>query len=282
MGAGSSRRSVVGGSSTNTDEDVPADDEQLTLSLQRLVIYARSSDVSLQREVAERLANLAVKREMQERIVACGGLQLLVPLTQSSDVEVQRLAAHALANLSVLAANQVAIAEAAGGLEMLVRLLGSPSSEVQRQAAKSMANIAVAGDNKRLIAARGALTPLVALLSAVALPVRAEAVAAVANLAVDDACEEALVAGGALPLILACLPPRGSPHPGGAPGASAPEEDLLIQAARALRNLSCAPAHAAALEKLGGKAVLEALRTHTAVDRLRVQCDKALENLAKV
>lgn len=52
-------------------------------------------------QVAEKLANEAVKSARQVQIVEFGGLRLLVPLTKSSDEEVQRLAAHALANLSV-------------------------------------------------------------------------------------------------------------------------------------------------------------------------------------
>lgn len=52
-------------------------------------------------QVAEKLANEAVKSNRQVQIVEYGGLKLLVPLTKSKDQEVQRLAAHALANLSV-------------------------------------------------------------------------------------------------------------------------------------------------------------------------------------
>lgn len=75
--------------------------QSLKLNLSRLIVYADSADVKLQREVAERLANEAVKSSRQVQIVEYGGLKLLVPLTNSSDIEVQRLAAHALANLSV-------------------------------------------------------------------------------------------------------------------------------------------------------------------------------------
>jgi hypothetical protein len=64
-------------------------------------VYAESAEVQLQREVAEKLANEAVKPARQVQIVQYGGLKLLVPLTKSADQEVQRLAAHALANLSV-------------------------------------------------------------------------------------------------------------------------------------------------------------------------------------
>jgi hypothetical protein len=66
-----------------------------------MIVYAESADLGLQREVAEKLANEAVKPNRQVQIVEYGGLRLLVPLTKSPDPEVQRLAAHALANLSV-------------------------------------------------------------------------------------------------------------------------------------------------------------------------------------
>lgn len=36
--------------------------EALRVNLQRLIVYARSADTALQREVAEKLANEAVKR----------------------------------------------------------------------------------------------------------------------------------------------------------------------------------------------------------------------------
>lgn len=75
--------------------------ESLRVNLSRLIAYAESADVTLQREVAEKLANEAVKPARQVQIVELGGLRLLVPLTKSADSEVQRLAAHALANLSV-------------------------------------------------------------------------------------------------------------------------------------------------------------------------------------
>jgi hypothetical protein len=74
---------------------------QLQINLSRLIAYAESADIQLQREVAEKLANEAVKSARQVQIVEFGGLKLLVPLTRSRDSEVQRLAAHALANLSV-------------------------------------------------------------------------------------------------------------------------------------------------------------------------------------
>jgi hypothetical protein len=82
-----------------------ADDEAFAASLrsnmQRLILYAKSSDPSLQRDVAERIANEAVVSSRRALIIQLGGLDLLIPLAQSRDVDIQRLAAHAMANLSV-------------------------------------------------------------------------------------------------------------------------------------------------------------------------------------
>jgi len=253
--------------------DAPAEGESFTdalrVNLQRLLIYAKSSDPALQREVAERLANEAVRADRQAQIVECGGLRLLVQLTRSADVEVQRLSAHALANLSALAANQRAIAEAEGGLEMLVALLRSTMPEVQRQAAKTIANMSVVAANMRLIADRGGLPPLVALLSVPQVKTRIEAIAAVANLAVDDANERALVAAGAIPPILASLQP-----------ALPADHDLLTQIARALRNLTSTPAHAAVLRDLRGGELLEQL-ARCGNERVRAQADAAIANLRR-
>jgi hypothetical protein len=161
MGHSSSRSSAGRAPATDVAlfPDTSSDEgftDALRLHLQRLIVYADGSLPELQREVAEKLANEAVKPERQAQIVELGGLQLLLPLTKSGDLEIQRLAAHALANLSVLADNQVIMARegrgrvllvalsywdckhscVAGALPMLVHLLQSPSELVQRQAAK--------------------------------------------------------------------------------------------------------------------------------------------------
>lgn len=50
--------------------NTPPDDaftEALRVNLQRLIVYAKSADTSLQREVAEKLANEAVKRAYTRR-----------------------------------------------------------------------------------------------------------------------------------------------------------------------------------------------------------------------
>lgn len=58
--------------------DVTAHDDSsftdaLRVHLQRLIVYAEGSDPALQREVAEMLANEAVKPERQMEIVELGG-----------------------------------------------------------------------------------------------------------------------------------------------------------------------------------------------------------------
>lgn len=117
MGQTSSKAGPTGGVGSTTvvapDIDIATDDgftDALRLHLQRFIVYAEGSVPELQREVAEKLANEAVKPARQIQIVELGGLKLLLPLTMSDDVEIQRLAAHALANLSVLAENQVKMA----------------------------------------------------------------------------------------------------------------------------------------------------------------------------
>ena len=134
MGAGKSRARGDG----KYDDDYKEDDsedalKQMELHLTRLIAYAESADTGLQREVAERLANEAVKPERQVQIVALGGLRLLVPLTKSRDPEVRRLAAHALANLSVDAQNQIRLADE-GGIPVLVDLLECDGAHVQLRA----------------------------------------------------------------------------------------------------------------------------------------------------
>lgn len=117
-----------------------SDDEyvqQLRVNLSRLIVYAESADPALQREVAEKLANEAVKASRQAQIVEYGGLKLLVPLTKSSDSEVQRLAAHALANLSVTAENQVLMAREGGNLSLLSPVKNISSSS-KHQSIKSI------------------------------------------------------------------------------------------------------------------------------------------------
>ena len=134
----------------SVEQDFEEDDDfatSLRLHLQRLIFYAASADPQLQREVAERLANEAVKSHRQQLIVDLGGLRLLLPLTKSVDGEVQRLAAHALANLSVNVDNQVAMARD-GATEMLIDLLRLTRNEqVQRRSAKALANLAVNTSN---------------------------------------------------------------------------------------------------------------------------------------
>jgi hypothetical protein len=70
--------------------------ENLKLNLSKMIAYAQSADIVLQREVAEMLANEAVNSDRQAQIVEYGGLKLLVPLTASSDEDVRLVNANAL------------------------------------------------------------------------------------------------------------------------------------------------------------------------------------------
>jgi hypothetical protein len=276
MGASQSLRSSGGVSDTVILDDAPGSPspsdftDSLRTSLQRLMLYAQSSDRSLQKEVAERLANEAVRQDRQAQIVECGGLKLLVPLMQSPDLEVQRLAAHALANLSALPANQRAIVSTEGALSSLVALLSRPAPEVQRQAAKAIANISVVPENMALIAGSGTIAPLLALMSAAQVKTRIEAIAAIANLAVNPGNEALLVAAGALQTVLSCL--QGS-------GLAQLDEDLTVQCARALRTLSRTAEHARLLQSLGGDKLLTALSASGSASA-RAQAKVALEHLA--
>ena len=271
MGTSSSRSTVTNDIIVDDNESLSNESfsDSLRVNLQRLLIYAKSSDPLLQREVAERLANEAVSAERQAQIVECGGIKLLVQLTRSTDVEVQRLSAHALANLSALPVNQKAMAEAEGSLDMLVELLRSPTPEVQRQAAKTIANMSVVASNMRLIAEKNGLPPLILLVSVPQIKTRIEAIAAIANLAIDDSNERALVAAGAVKAILDCLRP------------TLPTDiDFLTQIARALRNLTHNNDSVVVVRAENGEALLEKLAENSN-ERLRAQAVAALSNMTR-
>jgi len=249
--------------------------DQLTINLSRLIIYAESADVSLQKEVAEKLANEAVKSQRQIQIVECGGLELLLPLTKSKDVEVQRLAAHALANLSVNSDNQILMAEK-GAIEMLIYLLDINHELVQRQAAKALANISVNTENKKTVARKGALPKLIKLCNSTNISVRIEVIAAIANLAVDNENEKAFGNQGTLPLILdslsyVCEEVRRR-------DINTQTEELAAQCCRAIRNLSVHPQNKQEILTYNGLEYLHLLKTYPN-SRISQQSNKALANL---
>ncbi|RHY33483.1 hypothetical protein DYB32_001600 [Aphanomyces invadans] len=182
--------------------------DALKINLQRLIAYAKSADANLQREVAEKLANEAVKRELLS--VRCSTtsstFMLLLPLTESKDTEVQRLAAHALANLSVnctcsaalvfvvtifhSADNQTKMANE-GGIDMLIHLLQSNNEHVQRQAAKALANLGVNGlvfhtnisyANEIEIAQEGGLKPIIQAAKSDSMELQSQVARALRNL----------------------------------------------------------------------------------------------------
>ena len=188
MGGSSSKYNKDGGpqqhSATAEFESLSTQNiDSLRLHLTRLIIYAEMAAPERQREVAEKLANEAVRPERQVQIVEAGGLGLLLPLTKSTDIECVRLAAHALANLSVNAVNQKKMA-VEGAIVMIIPLLDSLNPQTQRQAAKALANLGVEKQNKGAISAAGGLAPLIRLVSTGGTSLRIEAIAALANLAV--------------------------------------------------------------------------------------------------
>lgn len=272
------------------DDDDDADEsyvENLKLNLSRMIVYADSADIKLQREVAEKLANEAVKPSRQVQIVEYGGLKLLVPLTNSNDVEVQRLAAHALANLSVNATNQEIMASE-GAIEMLIKLVSSTNELIQRQSAKALANLGVNSDNKRKIALKGGIPKLVALAQSPLISIKIEAIAALANLAVNDENElEIVESGGLVPIVdMAAEVAKyfstggGFVELKGTHQATSPEhyEELGAQCARALRNLSVHPSNKAQVVSFGAAESLLMLAS-SSNDRVSQQARRALKNL---
>jgi len=90
--------SKMGGASSREQKEVEQveqafDDDSfadaMRLHLQRLIFYARSADTLLQREVAERLANEAVKRERTHAHAAPPGL-ILPTLTRRTPRSLHR------------------------------------------------------------------------------------------------------------------------------------------------------------------------------------------------
>lgn len=283
------KRIFGGRKEQKSDFEIVSDDEdggkesddfinELKMGMTKLIAYAQSADLVLQREVAERLANEAVKSDRQQQIVECGGLQLLVPITQSNDPEVRRLAAHALANLSVNAENQILMAKQ-GAIEMLIPLLDTPHSMAQRQSAKALANLGVNADNKRHIVTAGAVEPLVRLMHCEDLSVGIEAVAAVANLAVNADNEADLVAGGALEPIVegARIAVEGlyDPH---SEESEADLEEMAAQCARALRNLSVNPNNRKTIIDMGGDGDLRRMLKF-GNSRMASHAKRALKNI---
>jgi hypothetical protein len=255
--------------------------ENLKLNMSKMIAYAQSADVVLQREVAEMLANEAVNSDRQAQIVEYGGLRLLVPLTQSKDVDVQRLAAHALANLSVNTKNQELMAQE-GAVEMLLDLLNTENEVIQRQAAKAIANLSVNQENKLKIGKIGGIPKLVRLADSTTLQVKIEAIAALGNLAVNDFNELEIVREGAL-TVLANTASLAAQYLLQARGRRDREtlnwEELAAQCCRCLRNLTVNPLNRSNVVSSGAVPALKQF-SQSQNDRIAQQSSKALRNLS--
>ena len=191
MGQGSSSRYTSGSSGSSDtiilDEPVsPSTDVEFQAKLLKLITMSKSTELPIQRAVAECLANEAMLEERRALIVNLGGLDLLQTLIMSKDPEVQRLVTHTLANLAVSDHNQLEIAKNLDLIQALISLLGSTFPATQRQAAKAIANLAVKSENKHILLKHNALPPLLHLASSGMSNIQTEALAAIANLSVDD------------------------------------------------------------------------------------------------
>lgn len=258
--------------------------QNLKLNMSKMIAYAQSADIKLQREVAELLANEAVNSDRQVQIVEYGGLKLLVPLTKSTDDDVKRLAAHALANLSVNSNNQVLMAKE-GAIELLITLLRSTNEVIQRQASKAVANMGVNANNKALIGRAGAIPPLIALARTSKLEVKIEAIAALGNLSVNDENEVEIVNEGVLEALeesasmalrfLLNFRESGKRRD----KECANWEELAAQSARCIRNLTVNPINRDKVIDCGVIPVLKEFATFSN-ERISQQSSKALKNIS--
>jgi hypothetical protein len=111
-------------------------DEEIRKEFRKLILYAESAEVNLQRRVAERLANEALDSNRQRQIVRLGGLDLLIPLCSSEDPEVRRLSVHALANLSSDHENQPSLEER-GAIDIFMDLIKDRHPQTIRQVSEA-------------------------------------------------------------------------------------------------------------------------------------------------
>ena len=272
MGQGSSSRYTSGSSGSSDtiilDEPVsPSTDVEFQAKLLKLITMSKSTELPIQRAVAECLANEAMLEERRALIVNLGGLDLLQSLIMSKDPEVQRLVTHTLANLAVSDHNQLEIAKNLDLIQALISLLGSTFPATQRQAAKAIANLAVKSENKHILLKHNALPPLLHLASSGMSNIQTEALAAIANLSVDDD-NEVLIGDtlGGVQIIMTVL-------------SESLDDDVLAQGARAIRNLSIAHVNKQLIRKYDGDATLSTLAA-SKIDKIRCQALITLHNIS--
>jgi hypothetical protein len=242
-------------------------DVEFQVKLKKLITMSKSTDVPIQRAVAECLANEAMFEERRALIVNLGGLDLLQSLIMSNDPEVQRLVTHTLANLAVSDHNQLEIAKNLDLIQALISLLGSSFPATQRQAAKAIANLAVKSENKQVIMKHNALPSLLNLASSGISNIQTEAIAAIANLSVDDD-NEVLIGDtlGGVKIIMTVL-------------RESLDDDVLAQGARAIRNLSIAHVNKQLIMKYDGDVTLSTLAA-SKIEKIRCQALITLHNIS--
>jgi hypothetical protein len=278
------------------EESSELSDKQLETHLTRLISYANSASPSLQREVAEKLANEAVNPTRQSQIVKLGGLDLLLPLTLSTDLEVRRLAAHALANLSVDRGNQEVIGDSEEWVTMIISLLTPMVAQSYNSSEDGKKESKSGGERMSSSSTSTADSALAAAQSSAQEAVQRQASKALANLGVNATNKTLISKLGALPPLITL-----SRHPnasvsveavaalanlavndsneekicelGGIEpilgGVKSGNLDLQSQCARALRNLSVNPKNKKTIINLGGIEILKGLRDECSVGGVR-------------
>lgn len=171
-----------------------------------------------------------------------------------------------MANLGVCRENKTAIAEC-GGIDPLIALTATASASVKIEAIAALANLAVDGTPR---CTRNATRTCVRHLPPLARDVRALTRVCVGC---ADSNEAEIGAKGGIAHIVATA--------AAITGTSDVDVELQSQCARALRNLSVAPANKLLVRAADGIPVLRKL-AESASDRTKQQALRALNNLASV
>jgi hypothetical protein len=231
--------------------------EHLKLNLSRLIVYADSADIKLQREVAEKLANEAVKASRQIQIVEYGGLKLLVPLAKSSDIEVQRLAAHALANLSVNGKSPATVHALSATLLLLctehstavltlhfIFLVCAPFYYL------CFGVFCSAAVNQEIMAKEGAIDMLIGLIGSPNELIQRQSAKALANLGVNSENKRKIALAGGIPKLVTL--------------AQSPLLSIKIEAIAALANLAVNDENELDIVECGGLIPIVDMAAHVA------------------
>uniref|UniRef100_A0A7S0W446 Vacuolar protein 8 n=1 Tax=Hemiselmis tepida TaxID=464990 RepID=A0A7S0W446_9CRYP len=221
--------------------------------VKELVDWAQSPDVDVQFQAARALADLAMSEDQRPRIVKVGGIPHLIKLLCSAGddrPELQRCVVMAVANLALSEQNQGLLVDA-GVLPPLIELSkkamteGYGDVEMQSNLARGLANLAYCNEDlETRVVEQGGLEPLVSWCKSDDEETRLEAFAALANLARHVKNQRKIVEQeGALRELVKAVKVNG-------------QEELLMQTARCLANISLNAENQADLKESGVTAAL--------------------------